>query len=106
MKVITENSLLEMVANLIKSERLEEAALIQRLIDEELEEIEGIESFWALLKRGYYGTHHWWSKKHLNRYVSEFAYRQNTIGLTGEPAIAALIRKAVGKRLTYASLIA
>lgn len=66
----------------------------------------GIESFWALLKRGYYGTHHWWSKKHLNRYVSEFAYRQNTIGLTGEPAIAALIRKAVGKRLTYASLIA
>ncbi len=66
----------------------------------------GIESFWALLKRGYYGTHHWWSKKHLNRYVSEFAYRQNTIGLTGEPAIAAFIRKAVGKRLTYASLIA
>jgi len=40
MKVITENSLLEMVANLIKSERLEEAALIQRLIDEELEEID------------------------------------------------------------------
>lgn len=40
MKVITEKSLLEMVANLIKSERLEEAALIQRLIDEELEEID------------------------------------------------------------------
>lgn len=65
----------------------------------------GVESFWALLKRGYYGTHHWWSRKHLNRYVSEFAYRQNTIGLNGEPAIAALVRGGQGKRLTYAQLI-
>lgn len=66
----------------------------------------GIESFWALLKRGYYGTHHWWSRKHLNRYVSEFAYRQNTIGLAGELALAALVRGAQGKRLTYTTLIA
>lgn len=26
----------------------------------------GIESFWAMLKRGYKGVYHWWSRKHLN----------------------------------------
>ena len=34
----------------------------------------GIESFWAMLKRGYHGT---FSAKHLHRYVREFANRHN-----------------------------
>ena len=65
----------------------------------------GIESFWALLKRGYIGTHHWWSIKHLHRYVAEYTYRQNTIGLSGEPAIGSIVRNSEGKRLSYANLI-
>ena len=37
----------------------------------------GVESFWALLKRGYHGTFHHLSEKHLQRYVGEFAGRHN-----------------------------
>ena len=40
----------------------------------------GIESFWAMLKRGYYGTFHHVSVKHLHRYVAEFAGRSKLPG--------------------------
>lgn len=65
----------------------------------------GIESFWALLKRAWVGTHHWWSTGHCFRYVAEYVHRHNTIGLSGEAAISVMLRQSVDKRLTYAALI-
>lgn len=40
------------------------------------------ESFFALLKRGYHGTYHHFSRKWTSRYCGEFGFRWNTRGLT------------------------
>ena len=66
----------------------------------------GIESFWATLKRGYYGTYHKMSAKHLNRYIQEFAGRHNNRDLDTVEQMSVLARGFVGKRLKYADLIA
>lgn len=65
----------------------------------------GIESFWALLKRGFTGTYHRMSPKHLHRYVNEFAGRHNVRDSDTLDQMALLSQGMVGKRLTYERLI-
>lgn len=65
----------------------------------------GIESFWVLPKRGYYGIYHFMSAEHLHRYVKEFSFRHNTANLGTVPFIDMTIDQITGKRLTYERLI-
>ena len=67
----------------------------------------GIESVWAVLKRGYNGTYHQWSFKHMARYVNEFTFRLNEGNVKRQTMerLDSLIDGAIGKRLTYQQLI-
>lgn len=65
----------------------------------------GIESLWAMLKRGYKGTYHKMSVKHLARYVTEFAGRHNVRDLDTLAQIVALARGLEGRRLRYSDLV-
>lgn len=66
----------------------------------------GIESLWSMLKRGYNGTYHKMSAKHLARYVTEFAGRHNVRDLDTLVQMAALARGLDGRRLRYDDLVA
>ena len=66
----------------------------------------GIESVWAVLKRGHYGIYHSISPEHLPKYVDEFVYRLNEGGerFNTIDRLGALVRGTVGKRLTWTML--
>ena len=65
----------------------------------------GIESFWAMLKRGYNGTYHHFSEKHLDRYVTEFSGRHNVRPMDTKAQMSKLACSMVGKQLKYEDLI-
>lgn len=66
-----------------------------------------IESVWALLKRGVHGVYHHTSRKHLGRYVNEFAFRLNDGNVKRHTLdrLDSFVRATVGKRITYKTLI-
>ena len=64
----------------------------------------GMESFWSMLKRGYTGTYHHMSPKHLHRYVGEFEGRHNIRPLDTIDQMEQMVRDSAGKRLTYKEL--
>jgi len=66
----------------------------------------GVESFWSMLKRGYTGTYHQMSRKHLDRYVTEFEGRHNQRPQDTIEQMRALVFRMNGKRLPYSQLIA
>ena len=66
----------------------------------------GMESFWALLKRGYHDTFHHISFKHLHRYVTEFAGHHNIRDKDTLEQMSLLAVGLIGKRLRYRDLIA
>ena len=66
-----------------------------------------IESVWAIMKRGYKGTYHHWSKKHLHRYLNEFSFRltKGKCATRSIERIGALISNSTDRRLTYHNLL-
>jgi transposase-like protein len=67
----------------------------------------GIESFFAVFKRGVYGTSHHVSPKHMHRYVDEFSFRLNEGNVKRHTTqrIDSFVDGTAGKRLTYKDLI-
>lgn len=60
-----------------------------------------VESFFAILKRGVFGTFHHVSEAHLPRYLAEFDARYNARKLSDSDRAAMILTGAKGKRLTY-----
>jgi len=66
----------------------------------------GIESVFAVLKRGLHGVYHHASKKHIGRYVDEFTFRLNEGNVKRHTwdRLDSFVSAVAGKRLTYERL--
>jgi hypothetical protein len=67
----------------------------------------GLESVFAVLKRGLHGVYHHASKKHIGRYVDEFTFRLNDGNVRRHTwdRLDSFVDAVAGKRLTYERLI-
>jgi transposase-like protein len=68
----------------------------------------GVESVFAVMKRGLHGVYHHASKKHIGRYVDEFTFRLNDANVKRHTwdRLDSFVDAVAGKRLTYERLIA
>lgn len=63
-----------------------------------------LEGFFSIFKRGLVGVYQHMDKAHLDRYLAEFDFRQNTrekLGVTDTQRMGLAVAGAKGKRLTY-----
>ena len=67
--------------------------------------INGIESFWLMLKRAHKGTFHKISKKHLYRYVNEFVVRHNIREENTINPMEIIVAGMIGRRIMYKDLV-
>jgi hypothetical protein len=59
------------------------------------------EGFFAIVKRGLNGIYHSVSRRHLPKYIAEYAFRYNLRDTNDGARVVAAIRAAEGKRLMY-----
>lgn len=76
---------------------------IRRYVDGKVQ-TNGIESFWASLKRGYMGTYHHMSVQHIQRYVTEFQGRHNIRNKTAVAKLTSVVVGLICKSLLYRDL--
>jgi transposase-like protein len=94
----------------VLNEQFKHAAIdhAESYVEGELGEIHtnGLENFWSLLKRAIKGTYVSVDPFHLWRYLDEQAFRFNHRGLKDFGRFREVVSTVLGKRLTYADLIA
>jgi len=66
----------------------------------------GIESVWAVMKRGMHGVYHHADRKHMGRYLNEFTFRlnQGNVGRHTTARLDSFVDGVAGKRLTFKAL--
>ena len=67
----------------------------------------GIGSVWAVLKRGYNGVYHNWSKKHMRQYINEVTFRlsEGSCKIDTEDRLDSLFKAMPHKTITFEELI-
>jgi len=62
---------------------------------------QGIESYWAIVKRGLYGTFHHVGRDYLGHYLNEFDYRFNSRKVSDAARFSALMAQPQGRVLWF-----
>ncbi len=58
-----------------------------------------VESFFAILKRGYHGIYHHWSRRYMGQYLREFDWRYNVRKLDDRERAIIALKMTSGKRM-------